>query len=293
MPAESRDRWAEWLAQRRFGGDPEARQQGLAHLSAIRDKVLDRAELAGGEHLLDVGCGEGLIAFGALERGAGTVTFSDVSADLLALCRELASEIGVTERCVFVQAPADDLSLIEDGSMDVVTSRSVLIYVEDKARAFGEFARVLRPGGRISLFEPINRFGIDTGKGRLFGYDLNGVEQSGERLRAVFDALQPADTDPMIDFDERDLIRLAERAGFFPISLALDIVFKPLPPREWDVFLHTAGNPNVPTIGEAMRSALTTDEQSLLSAHLRPLVERGEGVWRMATASLAATKRAS
>jgi ubiquinone/menaquinone biosynthesis C-methylase UbiE len=43
-------------------------------------------------------------------------------------------------------------------SVDVVTTRSVLIYVKDRARAFAEFARVLRPGGRTSLYEPINRF---------------------------------------------------------------------------------------------------------------------------------------
>ena len=43
-----------------------------------------------------------------------------------------------------------------DGSVDVVTTRSVLIYVKDKAAALREFYRVLKPGGRVSLFEPIN-----------------------------------------------------------------------------------------------------------------------------------------
>jgi arsenite methyltransferase len=43
-----------------------------------------------------------------------------------------------------------------------LTTRSVLIYVADKAGAFREFHRVLRPGGRISLFEPINRYGLDA-----------------------------------------------------------------------------------------------------------------------------------
>src|SRR6266536_2169614 len=87
------DRWAEWLAVRRFGGDPETRQRFLANLTSTRDKVLDGAQLREGETLLDVGCGEGLIAFGALERGAGTVILSDVSSDLLGFCREAASEL--------------------------------------------------------------------------------------------------------------------------------------------------------------------------------------------------------
>jgi cyclopropane fatty-acyl-phospholipid synthase-like methyltransferase len=68
---------------RRFGGDPDVRRQVLDELSARRDRVLDLAELAHGEALLDVGCGEGLIGFGALDRGAGRVIFSDVSEDLL------------------------------------------------------------------------------------------------------------------------------------------------------------------------------------------------------------------
>ena len=58
---------AEWLAKRRFGGDEEVASRGFAQLAERRDAVLDRAALAPGETLLDVGCGEGLIGFGALD----------------------------------------------------------------------------------------------------------------------------------------------------------------------------------------------------------------------------------
>lgn len=239
-----RDRWAEWLAVRRFGGDPEVRRRNLADLIVIRDKVLDLAELTEGESVLDVGCGEGMIAFGALERGAG-----------------------------------------DDASVDLVTTRSVLIYVARKREAFREFARVLKPGGRISLFEPINRFALrdaDT----FWGYDVSAVREEGAKLRAVFEALQPRDSDPMVDFDERDLLRLAEEAGFFPIRLLLEADIKPSEPRPWDAFLNTSGNPNIPTMAEAMEQALTPVERDRLTAHLRPQVERGLGEWRMACAYL-------
>ena len=46
----------------------------------------------------------------------------------------------------------------DDVLNDAVTVRSVLIYVAAKAASFREFARVLRPGGRLSIFEPINRW---------------------------------------------------------------------------------------------------------------------------------------
>jgi arsenite methyltransferase len=286
----SRDRWAEWLAERRFGGDESVRADVLGELARTRDTVLDRANLIGGETLLDVGCGEGLIAFGALERGAATVIFSDISPGLLAFCREAATDLGLLQHCRFVEARGDDLALIGDASVDLVTTRSVLIYVKEKSQAFAEFARVLRPGGRISLYEPINQFANTENAGNRFaGYDLSGLDTIAAKLHAVYNAIQPPD-DPMLDFDERDLIRLAEDAGFFPINLTLDAVVEPLPPRDWDGLLDTAGNPNVPTLREAMEQVLTPSERERLTRHLRPLVEQGRGTWRMAHSFLAAYK---
>jgi ubiquinone/menaquinone biosynthesis C-methylase UbiE len=282
----ARDRWAEWLAERRFGGDPQVRAELLAKLAETRGAVLDRADLRAGETLLDVGCGEGLIGFGALERGAGTVIFSDVSTDLLDFCREAASELGVLDRCRFVEASADDLGPLADGSVDAVTTRSVLIYVKGKAAAFGEFARVLRPGGRISLWEPINRFGSEERRRSSFGYPAAGLEEITAKLGAVYEEIQDPQRDPMLDFDERDLLQLAEDAGFFPVRLTLDARVEETPPRSWDGFLKTAWNPNIPTLAEAMEDVLTPDDREQLTAHLRPLVEQGRGEWRIALAHL-------
>jgi ubiquinone/menaquinone biosynthesis C-methylase UbiE len=292
VDSTTRDRWAEWLAERRFGGDAAAREEMLLRLAEVRGEVLDRAELRAGETLLDVGCGEGLIGFGALERGAGSVIFSDISTDLLGVCREAAAELGVLDSCRFVQAAADDLEPIADESVDVVTTRSVLIYVKDKARAFSEFARVLRPGGRISLAEPINRFGsMERWHGRFVGYTTDGVEEIAATLRGIYEAIQPPDSDPMLDFDERDLLRLVEDAGFFPIRLSLEARIEPTEPRSWDNFLDAAWNPNVPTLREAMEQALSSDEREACANHLRPLVEGGRGESRCAFAHVSAFRR--
>jgi arsenite methyltransferase len=260
-----------------------------AELVPMRDKVLDRAALAEGETLLDVGCGEGMIGFGALERGAGHVVFSDISDDLLDFCREAADELGVSERCSFVKAGAADLSGIADASVDVVTTRSVLIYVPEKAQSFAEFFRVLRPGGRFSCFEPINRFGMEERHEGFWGYPGNGVSDLAERVERIYAEIQPPD-DPMLDFDERDLMRLAEDAGFFPIDLELQAEIRAIDPKPWEAFLNQSGNPKIPTIGEAMDQALTPEERERFSAHLRTLVEEGKGVWRMAHAYLRAVK---
>jgi len=254
--------------------------------------VLDNGELAAGETLLDVGCGEGLIGFGALERGAGAVVFSDISEDLVNVCREAANALGVADRCRFVLAPADDLSAIESESVDVVTTRSVLIYVDDKRRAFEEFFRVLRPGGRISLFEPINRFGYPEPPGQFAGYDFRRIPEIAEKLRAVYDELQPPESDPMLNFDERDLLRDCGEAGFFPVRLRLKAEITPHEPRPWETFLNAAWNPKIPTLAEAIDQVLDAEERERFTAELRPQVEAGSGFSRLAHAWLWATKPA-
>jgi len=285
----TRDIWAEWLAVHRSGGDPEVRRQMLEGLANVRDQVLERAQLTQGETVLDVGCGEGLIGFGALDRGAGHVIFSDISEDLLEVCRAAAVELGVEGRSSFVRVGAENLEQIAEGSVDVVATRSVLIYVEDKRRAFEEFFRVLRPGGRAVVWEPINRFGIEERRHGFWGYPGNGVLDLAERVERVYEEIQPPD-DPMLDFDERDLVAFAEQAGFFPIELELNAEIRAIEPRPWEPFLNSSGNPRIPTISEAMNRALSPEERERFAAHLRPLVEEGNGVARSAIALLRAVK---
>jgi SAM-dependent methyltransferase len=168
------DRWAEWLRVRRTGGSAEERRATLERLASVRDRILDDAQLQPGDVLLDVGCGDGLVGLGALDRGA-RVIFGDISEELLEDCRAVAGD-----EAEYRVLDASDLGDVE---ADVVTTRSVLIYVDDKARAFAEFFRVLRPGGRLSIFEPINRFGAEQ-RVRTYGFaDVDGVEHLRARHR--------------------------------------------------------------------------------------------------------------
>src|ERR1019366_2147630 len=200
------DRWHRWLLDVRHGGDAAHREHLLSEfLCPWRDEILDRTRLRTGETLLDVGTGDGLIGFGALDRvgTTGQVIFSDISQDLLDHCRDAATAEGLLNRCTFVRAAADSLDGIPDTSVDAVTTRSVLIYVTDKAAAFREFYRVLKPGGRVSLFEPINR--LHTDPHHFDAYDIRPVAALAAKVQAFYDAIQPPDTDPMLDFDDRDL----------------------------------------------------------------------------------------
>jgi arsenite methyltransferase len=292
--ADGRDRWFRWLTDVRFGGDAEERQRTLTEfLYPVRDTILGKARLGPGDTLLDVGTGDGLIAFGALHRTApsGRVIFSDISQDLLDHCREAAAAEGLLERCAFVRAAADALTGVADASVDVVTTRSVLIYVEDKAAALAEFYRVLRPGGRVSVFEPINRLMGSDNPDRFLGYDIRPVAAVAAKVKALYASMQPRDTDAMLDFDERDLVRYALAAGFPEVSLELQVSVKATrTPVPWERFLRMSGNPLVPTVGEAVARVLDAEEADEFSAHLRPLVESGAGHERRALAYLTAVK---
>lgn len=279
------DIWSQWLLNRRFGGDPQRVQAMLERLYPIRDKVLSHVDLREGGILLDVGCGDGLISFGALEKFPGSrVIFSDVSQDLLDHVRARALERRLEPRCQFLQAAADDLSALGDGSVDAVTTRSVLIYVQDKARAFSEFHRVLKPGGRLSIFEPINRFAFPEPADRFAGYDMTPVLEIAQKLKDVYDRIQPPETDPMTDFDERDLIQYAEQAGFREVHLELKVKVTPSESGNWEAILKTAANPRIPTLEEAMAEALSPAEAEVFIGHLRPLVEARQGINRTAVA---------
>ncbi len=293
MPDSKLDIWAQWLLQRRWGGDRERMKAELRDcLYPIRDQVLSHAHLSEAETLLDVGCGDGLIAFGALDKVATSrVIFSDISQDLLDYVQALAREMRVADRCEFIRASAADLSSIPDASVDVVTTRSVLIYVSAKQKAFDEFFRMLKPAGRLSIFEPINRFGWPEPPQLFSGYDVTPIVEIANKVKALYLRLQPLDTDPMVDFDERDLIALAEKAGFKEINLELQVEIKPpTETADWDAFMHVAGNPKIPTLEEAIGQVLTPQEVEAFVAYLRPLVEARQGTTRSALAYLWASK---
>ena len=286
------DRWHRWLTDVRFGGDPAVREQILTDLLyPVRDTVLDKAQLKPGDTVLDVGVGDGLIAFGALERlsPSGHVIFTDISQDLLDHCRAAAAAEGQLDRCSFVLASADSLTAITDCRVDVVTTRSVLIYVKDKAAALREFHRVLRPGGRVSVYEPINVLMHDPD--RFLGYDITPIKPLVDKVEALYQSIQPPGEDPMLDFDDRDLVRHAEQAGFAQIDLELRVTVKNrTQPIRWEQGLRMSGNPLVPTLGEALDRTLSPQEITEFTAYLKPLVESGTGRRRLAVAYLTATK---
>lgn len=292
MPAEP-DPWSQWLQERRDAGDGHQRQVTLEHLAPIRDRILDLAEPLDGATVLDVGGGEGLIGLKALERVGphGRVVFSDISDALLEQSRRAVAARGLLDRAQFVSTRAEDLAEIADRSIDVATTRSVLIYVADKAQAFAALHRVLRPGGRISLFEPINRLMFPEPPDRFWGYEVGSVSHLADKVKATFDELEDPATAAMMDFDDRDLVRLAEAAGFGRVHLECHIDIEPDTPMHavsLDALLDGAPNPLAPTVRESISAALTAPEQECFVTHLERAIAEDQPIRRSAVAYLTA-----
>jgi SAM-dependent methyltransferase len=99
--------------------------------------------------IIDVGGGTGGFAVRFAELGHN-VTVVDPSPDALAAAQRRAAERQV--RLAAVQGDADGLDhMVGDAAADLVICHSVLEYVEDPVAAMAAIARVLRPGGTVSV----------------------------------------------------------------------------------------------------------------------------------------------
>jgi 2-polyprenyl-3-methyl-5-hydroxy-6-metoxy-1,4-benzoquinol methylase len=97
-----------------------------------------------GLDVLDAGCGEGYLSRELAGRGAASVLGVDRSAELIAAARDAARAPGMA----FTEGDADDLPA-PAGSVDLVVANHLLNDLPDVAGPVAEFARVLRPGGRL------------------------------------------------------------------------------------------------------------------------------------------------
>lgn len=281
---DSLDAWARWLLHDRFGGDENAMRASMSFLESVRDRVLDNAAIQEGDVVLDVGCGDGLIGFGALPRvgPSGRVIFSDVSQDLLDHCARAIEALGTGDRCTTIRTPAETLEWISPASVDVITTRSVLIYVDDKRAAFDSFHRALRPGGRVSVFEPINRRMNQMNRNDFLGFDIAGVKELAKKVSEVIKRTSPS---AMVDFDETDLFQHALDAGFKDVQVTLELKSQELRGvMDWSNVKNTSPNPFAPTLAEAVAQAWTKDEAERFEAHLAKNSNR-ESQWANQSAS--------
>ena len=119
-----------------------------------RRQALRRAGLTSGMRVLDVGTGTGLTAIQAaqLSGGGANVTGVDPSVGMLANAR-------LPEGMRVIEGRAEALPAA-GGSFDFVSMGYALRHVADLRVVFGEFFRVLRPGGRACVLEITRPTGV-------------------------------------------------------------------------------------------------------------------------------------
>ncbi len=292
------DVWSEWLLHRRHADDPAYHDVVKNVVQRYADQVLDAARLSPGMTLADIGAGEGILAFRAIERIGATlnVVLTDISAPMLAHAESVAAQRGISGQCTFLKCSAENLAGIADSSIDVVAARAAIAYVSDKAGAFMEFYRVLKPGGRISIAEPILQDEAFFARALRKRVDAEQPPDQFLRLLHRWKAAQFPDTEetcaksPHVNYSERDLLSFVRGSGFADIHLQLHIDVAPSLITSWEIFLDSSPHPWAPSLRSVLAGQFTAAEREFLEKMVRPTVESGKNLTTDRIAYMNATK---
>jgi SAM-dependent methyltransferase len=111
--------------------------------------LLDHLRLAGGESVLEIGCGTGAVTLPLAKAvGAhGRVVAVDISEPMLGVARQRIAESGM-HNVTLLQGDAQVFAL-EPATFDVATSRMGVMFFGDPVVAFRNIAGALKPDGRL------------------------------------------------------------------------------------------------------------------------------------------------
>jgi ubiquinone/menaquinone biosynthesis C-methylase UbiE len=124
----------------------------LEDIKRLKQVMCTQLALHDGVHLLDIGCGTGddvralAHAVGPQGRSVGV----DASAVMIAEAQRRHAASGLP--VAFVVGHAQHLECA-DASFDRCRAERVLMHLDDPARALAEMVRVVRPGGKIVIFD--------------------------------------------------------------------------------------------------------------------------------------------
>ena len=168
--------------------------------------LLEPAELAPGQVVVDYGCGPGGLAVELARRVAptGRVHGIDLNAAFLERAAARAARDGVEKLIAWHRTDGGALPLESDFA-DRLVCKNVMEYVPDVAATLAEFRRVVKPGGLVHV--------IDSDWG-LFAVEPLGAE----RMAELFAAASPAYKTPHIG---RKLYGAMRAAGFQDVKVQI------------------------------------------------------------------------
>lgn len=133
------------LVRAEFGRQADTMaQSALFNDAAILERIRGAARLTKSSRALDVACGPGIVVE-VLARDAGEVIGCDITPEMLSRAQKRCAGLSNVR---FQIGRAEALPF-DDGSFDVVVSRSALHHFIEPAATLKEMARVMKPGGRM------------------------------------------------------------------------------------------------------------------------------------------------
>jgi ubiquinone/menaquinone biosynthesis C-methylase UbiE len=215
-------------------------------------RLIDLCRLKPGDRLLDLGTGTGFAALHAAKQvgAGGHVLGVDISEGMLREARRDAAGAGLTN-VVFVRQDATSLPDLADGSFDVVTCATSLLYIPI-VEGLGEARRVLRTGG-VMAFSTI-RSGCPLA-GRLFR------ERAAGYGVAIPDPCEPLGS-------EGACRRALSAAGFDEIDVVIETIdFSPRDlERAWESNLHAPSHHDVRRLPADALGGLEREYREALAA---------------------------
>lgn len=119
-----------------------------------QDKFISWLRLAAGRAFLDVGCGAGGPAVRIANLTGCTLTGVDVHEQAIATARSFARERGLEKRAEFRVVDADKPLLFPEASFDAITCIDAINHLHDRLRVLTDWARLLKPRGRLLFTNP-------------------------------------------------------------------------------------------------------------------------------------------
>jgi len=139
------------------------------------DLAVEMSNIKAGEHILDIGCGTGLLSLKFLEAAECTINGIDLSEDMLNIWKDKIDKLNLSNRVKIKLGDAANLEF-EDSTFDIISSTVALHHVKDKQQTINKIYRLLKPKGRLVIGD----LDVDTSG------DLNDIK----RLRHILDYLK-------------------------------------------------------------------------------------------------------
>ena len=224
--------------------------------------LVDAAHPAGGERVLDLACGTGVVTRIAAQRVGlkGRVTGVDLNAGMISVARSLPAPGGPPIEWLEGSALAIPLP---DASVDVVLCQQGFQFFPDKALALREMRRVLDRGGRLALSVWSGTGVYNSALGKAL------TRFAGEDTAARFLASRNVP-------EKNELERLAVAAGFSDVNVHISRISVHLPRLDRFALEHLAGTPVAAAI-----AALGPESRENIGASVMRELQRfndGDGV---------------